>query len=74
VQALAAHDPRLAEPVLDGHPVTGAEVLWAVRHEGALDASDVLDRRTRIGLVAQDRAAVQPGVEEIVGGALAERS
>ncbi|MFD5587513.1 glycerol-3-phosphate dehydrogenase/oxidase [Streptomyces sp. NPDC058733] len=74
VQALAAHDPRLAEPVLDGHPVTGAEVLWAVRHEGALDASDVLDRRTRIGLVAQDRAAVLPGVEEIVGGALAERS
>jgi glycerol-3-phosphate dehydrogenase len=35
--------------------VTAAEVVWAYRHEGALDADDVLDRRTRIGLVAADR-------------------
>ncbi|WP_433267956.1 glycerol-3-phosphate dehydrogenase/oxidase [Actinosynnema sp. CS-041913] len=32
------------------------EFAWAVRHEGALDADDVLDRRTRIGLVPADRA------------------
>ncbi|MFB7509476.1 glycerol-3-phosphate dehydrogenase/oxidase, partial [Streptomyces broussonetiae] len=56
VHALAAKDPALAEPVLPGHPVTRAELLWAVRHEGALDESDLLDRRTRIGLVPQDRA------------------
>ncbi|MEV5935792.1 glycerol-3-phosphate dehydrogenase/oxidase [Streptomyces sp. NPDC093250] len=56
VQALAARDPRLGEPVLPGYPVTGAELLWAVRHEGALDEEDVLDRRTRIGLVSADRA------------------
>jgi glycerol-3-phosphate dehydrogenase len=31
--------------------------VWAVRHEGALTEDDLLDRRTRIGLVAGDRAA-----------------
>lgn len=60
IEAPAVHDlgvknPELAEPVVPGHPVTCAELLWAVRHEGALDASDLLDRRTRIGLVAEDR-------------------
>ncbi|GAA4790971.1 glycerol-3-phosphate dehydrogenase/oxidase [Streptomyces sanyensis] len=55
VHALGAADPALAGPVVPGHPVTGAELLWAVRHEGALDIGDVLDRRTRIGLVAGDR-------------------
>ncbi|MFF3287096.1 glycerol-3-phosphate dehydrogenase/oxidase [Streptomyces sp. NPDC003023] len=55
VHALGVADPTLAVPVVPGHPVTGAELLWAVRHEGALDESDVLDRRTRIGLVAEDR-------------------
>lgn len=57
VHALAAEEPALAEPVLPGHPLTRAELLWAVRHEGALDESDLLDRRTRIGLVPEDRAA-----------------
>jgi glycerol-3-phosphate dehydrogenase len=42
------------EPVFGD--VTEAEVVWAYEHEGALDADDVLDRRTRIGLVATDRA------------------
>jgi glycerol-3-phosphate dehydrogenase len=41
-------------------PVIGAELVWAVRHEGALDESDLLDRRTRIGLVAADREAALP--------------
>ncbi|MFI5683159.1 glycerol-3-phosphate dehydrogenase/oxidase [Streptomyces sp. NPDC051636] len=57
VHALAARDRRLGEPVVPGHPVTGAELLWAVHHEGALDTADLLDRRTRIGLVPEDRAA-----------------
>ncbi|MFE7507744.1 glycerol-3-phosphate dehydrogenase/oxidase [Promicromonospora sp. NPDC057488] len=51
--------------------VTRAEVEWAVTHEGALDADDVLDRRTRIGLVPADRAAVHDVVAELVGAALA---
>jgi glycerol-3-phosphate dehydrogenase len=36
--------------------VTRAEFEFAVTHEGALDIEDILDRRTRIGLVAEDRA------------------
>ncbi|MFE9611615.1 glycerol-3-phosphate dehydrogenase/oxidase [Streptomyces sp. NPDC006012] len=57
VHALAEREPHLAQPVLPGHPVTRADLVWAVRHEGALDVADLLDRRTRIGLVPQDRAA-----------------
>ncbi|MGW3464566.1 glycerol-3-phosphate dehydrogenase C-terminal domain-containing protein, partial [Streptomyces olivaceoviridis] len=69
VHALAAQDPALAEPVLPGHPVTRAELLWAVRHEGALDESDLLDRRTRIGVVPQDRVQALPTARDILGRA-----
>ncbi len=49
--------------------MTRAELLWAVRHEGALDESDLLDRRTRIGLVPQDRAEVLPVAREVLAEA-----
>ncbi|GAA3467026.1 glycerol-3-phosphate dehydrogenase/oxidase [Nonomuraea roseola] len=52
VRALTREHP---EPV--GAGVTLGELVWAVRHEGALDEADLLDRRTRIGLVAEDREA-----------------
>ncbi|MER5842566.1 glycerol-3-phosphate dehydrogenase/oxidase [Streptomyces prasinus] len=70
VHALGVRDARLGEPVLPGHPVTGAELLWAVRHEGALDESDLLDRRTRIGLVPADRAAALDAVRTLLDEAL----
>jgi glycerol-3-phosphate dehydrogenase len=57
VLALAAEDPALLEPVAPGSATIGAELAWAVRHEGALDEGDLLDRRTRVGLVAADREA-----------------
>lgn len=60
VAALAREDPSLAEPVAPGLQVTGAEFFWALRHEGALDASDLLDRRTRVGLINTDRRAAFP--------------
>jgi glycerol-3-phosphate dehydrogenase len=66
VADLARHDPALAEPVAAG--VTGAELVWAVRHEGALDAADLLDRRTRIGLVPADRAAALAAAEAAFTG------
>ncbi|MFJ5519338.1 glycerol-3-phosphate dehydrogenase/oxidase [Streptomyces griseoluteus] len=69
VLALAEGDPALAEPVLPGHPVTRAELLWAARHEGALDPSDLLDRRTRIGLVPEDRAEALAVAAEILSQA-----
>ncbi|MFA1538890.1 glycerol-3-phosphate dehydrogenase/oxidase [Actinomadura monticuli] len=64
--ALGVQDPALLEPVLPNLPVTGAELAWAVRHEGALDAGDLLDRRTRIGLVAADREAALPAAEALL--------
>jgi glycerol-3-phosphate dehydrogenase len=65
VAALSATDPSLAAPLAAGVEATGAELLWALRHEGALDVDDLLDRRTRIGLVPADRAAAKPAAEAI---------
>lgn len=70
VSALAELDPELGERVVPSQPLTAAEVLWAVRHEGALDPGDVLDRRTRIGLAPAEREAAQPAVAAIVDRAL----
>jgi glycerol-3-phosphate dehydrogenase len=55
---------RPTKPVADGIDVTRAEFEYAVTHEGALTADDVLDRRTRIGLVAGDRERALPAAEE----------
>jgi glycerol-3-phosphate dehydrogenase len=51
-------------PAAPGSVVTMAELLWGVTHEGALDVDDLLDRRTRIGLVAADRALAEPAACE----------
>ncbi|MCX9193363.1 glycerol-3-phosphate dehydrogenase [Carbonactinospora thermoautotrophica] len=60
VAAEAGDDPDLLAPVAPGVPVTGAELLWAIRHEGALTEDDLLDRRTRLGLVPAHREAALP--------------
>jgi glycerol-3-phosphate dehydrogenase len=57
VVALADGRDHLLEPVAPGVPVCAAELLWAVRHELALSADDLADRRTRAGLVPEWRAA-----------------
>lgn len=64
VVAEAGGDPELLEPVAEGVEVTGAELLFALRHEGALDAGDLLDRRTRIGLVPADRERAAGAVRQ----------
>lgn len=68
---------RCADPaarIAPGLDVTRAEVEFAVTSEGALDVDDVLDRRTRIGLVAADRQLAHAAVAEIVDEALAQQS
>jgi glycerol-3-phosphate dehydrogenase len=65
VLALADGDPALLAPIADGTEVTGAELLWAVRHEGALDPDDLLDRRTRIGLRPADRARALAAAKDV---------
>jgi glycerol-3-phosphate dehydrogenase len=57
---------RPIEPVADGIDVTRAEFEYAVTHEGALSVDDVVDRRTRIGLVDTDRARVVGVAEEML--------
>ncbi|MGW2559539.1 glycerol-3-phosphate dehydrogenase/oxidase [Streptomyces sp. NPDC001514] len=69
VHALAQGAPALSRPIVPGHPVTGAELLWSVRHEGALDESDLLDRRTRIGLVPHDRRTAEAAAREALADA-----
>ncbi|GLZ43682.1 glycerol-3-phosphate dehydrogenase/oxidase [Actinokineospora sp. NBRC 105648] len=70
VHSLALLDPELGTPIAPGNPITAAEVVWAVRHEGALSAEDVLHRRTRIGLVTADAEAAEPAVTDLVARTL----
>jgi glycerol-3-phosphate dehydrogenase len=57
---------RPTESVADGIDVTRAEFEYAVTHEGAMTVDDILDRRTRIGLVASDRARAVTVAEELL--------
>lgn len=57
---------RPGAAVADGIDVIRAEFEYAVTHEGALSVDDVLDRRTRIGLVAADRAKAVDAAEEFL--------
>ncbi|MBS1697366.1 MAG: glycerol-3-phosphate dehydrogenase/oxidase [Actinobacteria bacterium] len=61
-----------ADPVAPGLDVTRAEVEFAVRAEGALTADDVLDRRTRIGLVDDDRRRAHDAVAALVAETLTD--
>jgi glycerol-3-phosphate dehydrogenase len=68
VLAQADGDTALLAPIAAGVPVTGAELRWAVRHEGALDEDDLLDRRTRVGLVPADRERALPAARAALAG------
>ncbi len=56
-------DEELLAPIAEGVPVTLAELLFGVTHEGAVDVEDLLDRRTRVGLVPADRELAVPAAE-----------
>lgn len=57
IKEMLAADDKLARVIVEGHPYTYAEVLWAVRHEMAQTIEDVLSRRMRL-LILDARAAV----------------
>jgi glycerol-3-phosphate dehydrogenase len=61
---MLTRDPDLLAAVGDGLPATMAELVWGVTHEGALDVGDLLDRRTRIGLVPTDRERAVGAAEQ----------
>lgn len=60
---------RPDDPVIPGLAVTRGRLSFAVTHEGARTVSDILDRRTRIGLVPADRAAAEPVAREVLQAA-----
>jgi glycerol-3-phosphate dehydrogenase len=64
----AATCDRPTEPVADGVDVSRAEFEYAVTHECALDIDDIVDRRTRIGLVTRDRERVVAVAAEFLAG------
>ena len=66
IAARAEADPSLAKRVVPGLPYIRAEFAWSLSHEGAVEASDLVDRRTRIGLVEEDRAAAMPVAEAMM--------
>ncbi|NUP62421.1 MAG: FAD-dependent oxidoreductase, partial [Nonomuraea sp.] len=63
-EAAAAYELVKAYPEEVGLGLTQGDLLWSVRHEGALDEGDLLDRRTRIGLVGADRDRALPATRD----------
>ncbi|MFS0893825.1 glycerol-3-phosphate dehydrogenase/oxidase [Microbacterium sp. 179-I 3D3 NHS] len=64
--------PDAEAPVAPGLAVTRGRIEFAVRAEGAMTVDDVLDRRTRIGLVDDDRERSRAAVASIVSRVLDE--
>jgi len=60
----------LLAPLADGIPTVWAELFFAMTHEGAVDVADLLDRRTRIGLVPADRALAVPAAERALAACM----
>jgi glycerol-3-phosphate dehydrogenase len=57
---------ELLAPIAPGLHATLAELVFGVTHEGAATVEDLLDRRTRIGLVPEDRALAVPAAEKVL--------
>jgi glycerol-3-phosphate dehydrogenase len=70
VVALGASTGLLG-PIIEGRPHLEAEVVWAVREEGALSLDDVLARRTRLATELRDRGeSIAERVAGLVGAEL----
>jgi glycerol-3-phosphate dehydrogenase len=66
-------DTELLAPLAPHVPATLAELVFGVTHEGAADVDDLLDRRTRVGLVPADREVARPAAERALELAHAHR-
>jgi glycerol-3-phosphate dehydrogenase len=68
---LIGGDKTLGRPLVEGHPYLRAEVAYAVTHEGALHAEDVLARRVRLLIESSDAGlSAAPEVTAIMAGLL----
>ncbi|MFC3999834.1 glycerol-3-phosphate dehydrogenase/oxidase [Nocardiopsis sediminis] len=71
VLALMGESPDLKEPLTGADDYLRAEVVYAVRHEGARHLDDVLSRRTRVSFETWDRGiAVAEEAAELMAGPL----
>jgi glycerol-3-phosphate dehydrogenase len=61
VTGLSVED--LLAPIAPNVSATLAELIFGITHEGATTVEDLLDRRTRIGLVPADRELARPAAE-----------
>ena len=73
VLRVAAAQPELAVPVVEGRPDLMAEVVIAARLEQARSLSDVLLRRTRLGLLSSPKLRTAEQVRPIAEVLGAER-
>ena len=71
IQDLMRATPSLSKPLHQQLPYTGAEVVWAARHEMARSVEDVLARRTRaLFLNARAAGVMAPDVARLMAGEL----
>jgi glycerol-3-phosphate dehydrogenase len=71
VLALADGRPELLQPVVEGLPYLGVEVVWAARREMAQSVDDVLSRRTRARLQrAEASSKAAPAVARLLADEL----
>ncbi|GAB3868392.1 glycerol-3-phosphate dehydrogenase/oxidase [Nocardioides maradonensis] len=69
VEATGWDESELLAPIVPGNPAVPtvwAELVFGVTHEGAATVGDLLDRRTRIGLVPADRELALPAAEKVL--------
>jgi glycerol-3-phosphate dehydrogenase len=67
IARIAEDDPRLAAPLVDGLPYTGAQLVYGVKREMAKTLSDLLIRRMHIAFETRDHGrTVAPRAAEIV--------
>ncbi|MGJ0388277.1 glycerol-3-phosphate dehydrogenase/oxidase [Microbacterium sp. CGR1] len=64
--------PKRSHSGADDDAVFRAQVEFAVRAEGAMTVDDILDRRTRVGLVDADRERERATTEALLAEALAD--
>jgi len=67
---LVDEDPELGQPLAEAPAYIGAEVVYAVTHEGALHLDDVLMHRTRLNYEQADKGV---GALEVIADLVAPR-
>jgi glycerol-3-phosphate dehydrogenase len=70
ILALCVERPDLCDPLAEGEPVIGAELVWAARHEMVVTLADAVIRRTPLGALGDPGDAALERAAALVGGEL----